>query len=368
MLLIQTDRETLLTGLQSVTGIVERRHTLPILSNVLFEGQSGQFSFTATDLEIQVKALKQGVQLDQGFAITVSAKKLQDILRALPETTKVSLDQQDSKIVLKAGKSRFSLQTLPAEDFPKFASADGGEIKFEIAQKELRHLLNQAQFAMAQQDIRYYLNGMLVVLDQEEIKVVSTDGHRLSFAGGKLLSGGAHTEVIVPRKTVLELLRLLGDNEEKVSVEVGKNQIRFVFNTIVLQSKVVDGKFPDYGKVIPTGHQNIFKVNRVLLLQALQRAAILSNEKFRGVRLVLTQDSVKIISANSEQEEAQEELEIDYKGDPLDIGFNVSYLLDVLNNNSCEEVQCAFGDSNSSGLITVPGEENFKYVVMPMRI
>lgn len=367
MLLIQTDRETLLTGLQSVTGIVERRHTLPILSNVLFEGHPDHFSFTATDLEIQVKS-DQSVKLDQSFAITVSAKKLQDILRALPESTKVSLDQQDSKVVLKAGKSRFSLQTLPAEDFPKFALADGGEVKYEITQKELKHLLNQAQFAMAQQDIRYYLNGMLLVLGSEDIKVVSTDGHRLSFAAGKLVSGGGSNEVIVPRKTVLELLRLLNDSEDKVSLEVGKNQIRFNFNSISLHSKVVDGKFPDYTKVIPKDHKNIFKINRLLMLQALQRAAILSNEKFRGVRLVLTQDSVKLISTNSEQEEAQEEMEIDYKGDPLDIGFNVSYLLDVLNNNSSDDVQCAFGDSNSSGLITIPGEENFKYVVMPMRI
>ena len=369
MLLIQTDRETLLKALQSVTGIVERRHTLPILSNVLVEGRGNQLSFVATDLEIQVRAESAEIRLEGDFQITVSAKKLQDILRALPEGTKVSLDQQEAKLLVKAGKSRFNLQTLPAEDFPKFAGTDGAEQHFEISEKALRHAVNQVQFAMAQQDIRYYLNGMLLVLTGGEMRVVSTDGHRLSFAKQTLEgAAGLEQEVIVPRKTVQELQRLLAESDEKVIVASGKNSIRFKFGNIALDSKVVDGKFPDYGKVIPTGHKNKFKIDRLTFLQALQRAAILSNEKFRGVRLILTQGSVKVLSNNAEQEEAQEEIEIDYGGDALDIGFNVSYLLDVLNNIDSKEIECSFGDSNSSGLITVPGDEGFKYVVMPMRI
>lgn len=369
MLLIQTDRETLLKALQSVTGIVERRHTLPILSNVLMEGRGNQFSFLATDLEIQVKAESEPVQLDSEFQITCSAKKLQDILRALPEGTKISLDQQEGKLLVKAGKSRFNLQTLPAEDFPKFAAAEGGAQKIKLTQKSLRHALNQVQFAMAQQDIRYYLNGMLLVLTGGEMRVVATDGHRLSFAKQALEGAeGIEQDVIVPRKTVMELQRLLADSDDEVTVEIGKNQIRFIFGTIALDSKVVDGKFPDYGKVIPTGYKNHFTIDRLSLLQALQRAAILSNEKFRGIRLVLTQDSVKLLSNNAEQEEAQEELEIQYGGDALDIGFNVSYLLDVLNNLDAKEVECSFGDSNSSGLLTIPGDDGFRYVVMPMRI
>ncbi len=369
MLLIQTDRETLLKTLQSVTGIVERRHTLPILSNVLLEGRANHFSFTATDLEIQVKADSGEVKLDQDFSITTSAKKLQDILRALPEGTKIALDQQESKILVKAGKSRFNLQSLPAEDFPKFPSTDTAEQKVEISQKALRDLLNQVQFAMAQQDIRYYLNGMLLVLRGEEIRVVATDGHRLSYAAGKLeSSNGLEADVIVPRKTILELLRLLNESEEKVAIEISKNQISFRFKDISLNSKVIDGKFPDYTKVIPALYHNTFSVDRLALLQALQRAAILSNEKFRGVRMVLTENSIRAISSNSEQEEAQEELEIQYSGDPIDIGFNVSYLLDVLNNVVTQQIECSFGDSNSSGVFTVPGKENFKYVVMPMRI
>jgi DNA polymerase-3 subunit beta len=352
MLLIQTDRETLLKTLQSVTGIVERRHTLPILSNVLLEGRSNHFSFTATDLEIQVKADSSEVKLEQDFSITTSAKKLQDILRALPEGTKVTLDQQENKILVKAGKSRFNLQSLPAEDFPKFPSNDAAEQRVEISQKSLRDLLIQVQFAMAQQDIRYYLNGMLLVLKGEEIRVVATDGHRLSYAADTLETSSAfEAEVIVPRKTILELLRLLSDSEEKVAIEISKSQINFRFKEISLNSKVIDGKFPDYTKVIPA-----------------QRAAILSNEKFRGVRMVLTENSVRAISSNSEQEEAQEELEIQYSGAPIDIGFNVSYLLDVLNNVITQQIECSFGDSNSSGVFTVPGKENFKYVVMPMRI
>jgi len=369
MLLIQTDRETLLKALQSVTGIVERRHTLPILSNVLMEGRDSRFSFVATDLEIQVRAESEPVTLDSDFQITCSAKKLQDILRALPEGTKISLDQQEAKLLVKAGKSRFNLQTLPAEDFPRFGSGNGAEKKITLSQKALRHALNRVQFAMAQQDIRYYLNGMLLVLTGGEMRVVATDGHRLSFSKQKLEGAeGVEQEVIVPRKTVLELQRLLSDSDEPVAVEMGKNQIRFTFGNIVLDSKVVDGKFPDYGKVIPTGYKNRFRIERLALLQALQRAAILSNEKFRGIRVVLTQDSVKLLSNNAEQEEAQEELEIQYAGDALDIGFNVSYLVDVLTNLDSKEVECAFGDSNSSGLITVPEDEGFQYVVMPMRI
>jgi DNA polymerase-3 subunit beta len=369
MLLIQTDRETLLKALQSVTGIVERRHTLPILSNVLVEGSENRLSFLATDLEIQVRAESEPVTLEAGFQVTCSAKKLQDILRALPEGTKISLDHQDAKLQVKAGKSRFNLQTLPAEDFPRFAGAEAAEKKISLPQKALRHALNQVQFAMAQQDIRYYLNGMLLVLTGGELRVVATDGHRLSFSKQKLEGAeGIEQEVIVPRKTVLELQRLLGDSDEAVTVEIGKNQIRFSFGNIVLDSKVVDGKFPDYGKVIPSGYKNRFRIDRLSLLQALQRAAILSNEKFRGIRVVLTRDSVKLLSNNAEQEEAQEELEIQYAGDALDIGFNVSYLLDVLNNLDSKEVECAFGDSNSSGLITMPDDEGFQYVVMPMRI
>lgn len=370
MLLIQTDRETLLHSLQAVIGIVERRHTLPILSNVLLLGDGNKLIFTATDLEIEISATSPEVKLEQAFSVTTSAKKMYDILRALPEKTPVNIDHQENKLQIKAGKSRFNLQTLPAEDFPKFQNRDSVDATIEIPQKTLRKLLHQVQFAMAQQDIRYYLNGMFLVLRGQEIIAVATDGHRLSFAQESLGApvGASDLEVIVPRKTIVELMRLLADDDTPVKIEIAKNQISFRFREISLHSKVVDGKFPDYTKVIPSGYKNAFSIDRLLLLQALQRAAILSNEKFRGVRMVLTQDSIKAISRNSEQEEAQEELEISYNGDPIDIGFNVSYLLDVLTNMDVPNIECSLGDSNSSAVFTVPGNNGFKYVVMPMRI
>jgi len=369
MLLVQTERDALLKTLQSVTGIVERRHTLPILSNVLLEGKDNVFSFTATDLEIQVKADSSEVKFDKEFAITTSAKKLQDILRALAEGTKISLDQQENKIQVKAGKSRFNLQTLPADDFPKFQTTEGLDQSINIKQNEFKDLLTKVQFAMAQQDIRYYLNGMLLVIKEGKIKVVATDGHRLSYAEAELAdAGNISAEVIVPRKTIMELMRLLAESDDPIAIAIGKNQIKFAFGNVTLNSKIVEGKFPDYTKVIPGGYMNSFQVDRIVLLQALQRAAILSNEKFRGVRMVITKDSVRVVSSNSEQEEAQEEVEVKYEGDAIDIGFNVSYLLDVLNNVDCKEIECTFGDSNSSGVFTIPGDESFKYVVMPMRI
>lgn len=369
MLLTQTDRETLLQGLSAVTGIVERKHTLPILSNVLLEGQPGRLGFLATDLEIQIYAETAPVGVEKPFETTCSARKLQDILRALPEGTPVSLELQDVRLVLKAGKSRFALQTLPAQDFPRFPVADGGGEEISLTQKLLREAIHLVQFAMAQADIRYYLNGMLLVLGNGAMRVVATDGHRLSYCKRDVeAAAGEPREIIVPRKTVLELQRLLGDGEESVRIRVGKNQVRFSFGSIVLDSKVVDGKFPDYTRVIPTGYGNRFRIDRLTLLQALQRAAILSNEKVRGVRLILTKDSLKILSSNAEQEEAQEELEIEYAGDALDIGFNVSYLLDVLNHVQGREVEWALGDSSSSALITVPDDPDFQYVVMPMRI
>lgn len=372
MLLIQTNRDALLKPLQSVIGIVERRHTLPILSNVLIEKSHDVLSVVATDLEIQITATSicQGDQPD--FSVTVAAKKLQDICRAFPESSQISLENDDSRLQIKVGKSRFNLQTLPASDFPKLILSSENRSQIKLAQKTLKNLLGQVQYAMAQQDIRYYLNGLLLVIENNRLRVVTTDGHRLSTVIHTLEEDAPQQnppqEIILPRKTVVELIKLLGDSEEEVIIEIGQNQARFSFSNIDLVSKIVEGKFPDYNRVIPINYQNHMEISRAILLQALQRASILSNEKFRGVRLVLTQDSLRIICNNNEQEEAQEEIAVRYAGDPLDIGFNVNYLLDVLHNLECEAIVLSFGDANSSGLITVPGNDNFKYVVMPMRI
>ena len=366
--MIKAKRDEILEPLSAVSGIIERRHTLPILSNVLIEAGSDGASFLATDIEIQITA-RSGVKAGgEAKALTVGARKLVDILRALPEAAEVSLQAQDKRLVVKAGKSRFTLQTLPAEDFPRLAKPAGTASSFTLPQKDLRRLLSLVQYAMAQQDIRYYLNGLLMVIEDKTLKLVATDGHRLAYASLHLGAELARQEAIVPRKTVLELSKLLADSDDPVAVELSPTQAGFTFGSIALVSKLIDGKFPDYTRVIPTGHKNRMLTSRDALRQALSRAAILSNEKFRGVRWVLADGSLKIVSSNAEQEEAQEELEVNYGGDALDIGFNVNYLLDVLNNVSGTEVECAFGDSSSSALISYAGEKDFKYVVMPMRI
>ena len=367
MQLKQIPRDTLLKPLQAVSGIVERRHTLPILANVLLEQKNGKLHVTATDLEMQITAVAELSGKD-GQATTVGARKLQDLLRALPDDAQVSVDATGSKMTVRAGRSRFNLQTLAASDYPRISVGQEQLQTLTLAQRDFRSLLKLAEFAMAQQDIRYYLNGMLLVVDKGTLQAVATDGHRLSWAS--LAIGGDYTrqEVILPRKTVIELSKLLEDSDTPLTLDILANQARFRFGNVELVSKVVDGKFPDYNRVIPTGHSKRIELERLTLLSALQRAAILSNEKFRGVRLVLGDGQLRIICTNSEQEEAEEELPVGYAGDALDIGFNITYLLDVLSNVAADKVHFAFGDANSSALVTLPERDDYKYVVMPMRI
>src|SRR6267142_1504738 len=363
MVLVKAKRDEILEPLSAVSGIIERRHTLPILSNVLIERSTQALSFLATDIEIQITARSALIAGGDPRAVTVGARKLVDILRALPEGAEVTLQQQDKRLLVKAGKSRFTLQTLPAEDFPRLAKPAGEVARFSMSQKALRRLLGLVQYAMAQQDIRYYLNGLLMVVEEKQLKLVATDGHRLAYASLELKADLPRQEVIVPRKTVLELAKLLADNDEEVKIELAATQAAFSFGSVELVSKLVDGKFPDYTRVIPTTHKNKLQIDREPLRQALLRAAILSNEKFRGVRWVLSDGSLKIVSSNAEQEEAHEELEVNYSGDALDIGFNVNYLLDVLNNVGGTDIDCAFGDASSSALISYPSEKDFRYVV-----
>jgi DNA polymerase-3 subunit beta len=366
--MIKAKRDDILGPLSAVSGIIERRHTLPILSNVLLERSSDALAFLATDIEIQITARSELGGAADAKPLTVGARKLLDILRALPEGAEVSLQPQDKRLLVKAGKSRFTLQTLPAEDFPRLAKPSGEVARFVLPQKSLRRLLGLVHYAMAQQDIRYYLNGLLMVVEDERLKLVATDGHRLAYASLELGAKLPRLEAIVPRKTVIELGKLLAESDEEVQIELSATQAGFRFAAIELVTKLIDGKFPDYTRVIPAQHKNRMQTEREPLRQALQRAAILSNEKFRGVRWVLGEDSLKIVSSNAEQEEAQEELEVNYRGEALDIGFNVNYLLDVLNNVPGTALECMFGDAASSALIMYPGEKDFKYVVMPMRI
>ena len=367
MLILQADRDALLKPLQAVTGIVERRHTLPILSNVLLESTHGQTNILATDLEIQINT--DGPKSEAGdFRITTNAKKLQDILRALPEGAQVALDWAQNRLTLKAGKSRFALQTLPAEDFPLMSVGEEVSSAFSLTQEALKGMLSQVQYSMAVQDIRYYLNGLLMQTEGDQLRLVATDGHRLAYSAATIEADLPKAEVILPRKTVLELFKLLNQPNEQVSVELLNNQVRFRCNGTVIVSKVVDGKFPDFNRVIPLDNDKIFLLNRSHLLGALERAAILANEKFRGVRLLVQPGSLHITCTNNEQEEASEELDIAYQGESLDVGFNITFLLDLLRNVHSDEVQLAFGSADRATLFTIPNRPEFKYVVMPMRI
>ena len=369
MIVLKAAQANLLEALQSVAGIVERRHTLPILANVLLRKTAGSVEFTTSDLEIQVRT-KAELGGDAGqLSTTVGARKLIDILRSLPTDQVVTLSSAQNKLTLQGGKSRFTLQTLPADDFPLVnESVDFGPT-FSVPQKTLRELINQVHFAMAVHDIRYYLNGILFIAEGKMLTLVATDGHRLALAQSQLQADVPNKqEVILPRKTVLELQRLLKDEDTAIEMRFANNQAKFQFSGMEFVTKLVEGKFPDYNRVIPKNHKNAVTMGRAPLLSSLQRAAILTSEKFKGVRVNIEPGLLRITSSNAEQEEAKEELEIDYAGDAIEIGFNVTYLIDVLANSSDEMVKLELQDSAASALFSLPGQPGFKYVVMPMRI
>ncbi len=369
MIVLKAAQAQVLEALQAVAGIVERRHTLPILANVLLRKNGPGIEFTTSDLEIQVRTRAE-LGGDEGqYAITVGARKLIDILRALPADQTVSLSAAQSKLTLQGGKSRFTLQTLPAEDFPLVnESVDFGPT-FAIPQKTLKLLINQVHFAMAVHDIRYYLNGILFIAEGQQLTLVATDGSRLALAQHPLETEmPSRQEVILPRKTVLELQRLLKDEDTAIEMRFAANQAKFAFAGMEFVTKLVEGKFPDFNRVIPRNRKNQIVLGRAPLLAALQRAAIMTSEKFKGVRVNIEPGHLMIAASNAEQEEAREELEINYDGDPIEIGFNVTYLIDVLANMGQEMVKLELEDSTASTLISIPDSAGFKYVVMPMRI
>lgn len=369
MIVLKAAQANLLNALQAVAGIVERRHTLPILANVLMRKNGPAVEFTTSDLEIQVRTTAE-LGGDAGtLATTVGARKLIDILKSLPADQVVTLTSSQNKLTLSGGKSRFTLQTLPADDFPLVnESVDFGPT-FSVPQKTLKGLINQVHFAMAVHDIRYYLNGILFIAEGRTLTLVATDGHRLALAQAQLEAEvPSKQEVILPRKTVLELQRLLHDDDGAIEMRFANNQAKFQFAGLEFVTKLVEGKFPDYNRVIPRNHKNAVVLGRAPLLASLQRAAILTSEKFKGVRINLEPGLLKIASSNAEQEEAKEEIEVDYSGDPIEIGFNVTYLIDVLANSAHEMVKLELQDSAASALFSLPEQPGFKYVVMPMRI
>lgn len=368
MIVLKATQEKVLSLLQSVAGIVERRHTLPILANVLLRKTGTVLQVTTSDLEIQIRTTADLGGDTGSFTTTLGARKLIDILRTMPSDQTVAMESNQNKIVVKGGKSKFTLQTMAAEDFPLVQeSASFGPV-FSVPQKTLKGLLGQVSFAMAVHDIRYYLNGILFVAEGKQLSLVATDGHRLAFASATLDVEVPKQEVILPRKTVIELQRLLSDHDGGIEMQFANNQAKFVFDGMEFVTKLVEGKFPDYNRVIPKSHKNTVVLGRTALLATLQRTAILTSDKFKGVRLNLEPGTLRVASNNAEQEEAMDELDIDYAGDSIEVGFNVTYLIDALGNMTQDMVQLDLSDGNSSALFTIPDNANFKYVVMPMRI
>jgi len=363
----QIEKEILLNPLQQIIGAVEKRQTMPALSNVLLRATDNLLTLTTTDLEIELVS-QIAMVIDETGEITVPARKLLDICKSLPNEALINFTVKDNKALVQSGRSRFSLATLPANDFPAL-DAINSIYDFEITQKTLREIIDKTAFAMAQQDVRYYLNGLMLEVSANNLRAVATDGHRLAYCEKDTNADIADIkQVILPRKGVLELVRLLSDSDDMVKISLGSNHLQVSFNEIRLTSKLIDGRFPDYNRVIPTEGNNVLIADRDQLRQALIRASILSNEKYRGIRLILEKNLIKLQAQNPDQEEADVELEVIYTGDAIEIGFNVNYMLDVLNGSGSEMVQAALRDSNSSFLLTYPDQTDCKYVIMPMRL
>jgi DNA polymerase-3 subunit beta len=363
---LSVSREALLQPLQAVIGVVERRQTMPILANVLLAAKDGQVAVTATDLEVELVA-SADVEIEAAGEVTVPGRKLLDICRALPEDAEISMNLSGEKLSVKSGRSRFSLMTLPAAEFPTVEDISA-EQTISVSQESLARLLDKTHFSMAQQDVRYYLNGLLLETGKKYLRAVATDGHRLALSEVELEQKDLpEQQVIVPRKGILELQRLLG-GEGDLELQLGSNHIRIQLAGIRFTSKLIDGRFPEYERVIPEDTSNQLTADREVFRGALQRTAILSNEKYRGIRLIIKAGSLLLQAHNPEQEEAEEELEIAYGGDDIEIGFNVNYLLDALGAIESEEVALAVVDGNSSCLLREPSNETTKYVVMPMRL
>jgi len=364
---LSIQRDDLLKPLQQIIGAVEKRQTMPALSNVLLQCDSQNISLTATDLEIELVS-KTSLMTDESGETTLPAKKLLDICKSLSDDAEVNIAIDNDKAVVKSGRSRFTLATLPAKDFPSLDEITP-LVSISMTQTQFKTVIEKTSFAMAQQDVRYYLNGLLFDLSADGIRSVATDGHRLSFSEQPMsLNITENKQVIVPRKGILELNRLLQHNDEMIEIAIGNNHIRVKIDNLVFTSKLIDGRFPDYNRVIPERGANLLTIDRNEFKQALVRASILSNEKYRGIRLILSNAMIKLQSHNPDHEEADVELEAQYDGDDIEIGFNVNYMLDVLNVSGAEQVNISLQDSNSSCLVQFPDDEQSKYVIMPMRL
>jgi len=364
---LKLTRETLLPALQAVANVVERRQTLPILSNVLMTAEEGRLNLLGTDMEVEVTVNCDAAIVKEGTT-TVPARKLLDICRSLPAEASIQIETGAAKVKIQSGRSRFMLATLPPAEFPSVGSLDTTS-EFSIAAADLRDLIGNTQFAMAHQDVRYYLNGLLLELSPDSVRAVATDGHRLAVCDRELATGvSALQQIIVPRKGVSELVRMLAHLDGEITVGIGQNHMRVAAAGQSITTKLIDGKFPDYERVIPKEGEKLVTADREALKAAFSRTSILSNEKFRGVRISLTKGLLKAAAHNPEQEEAEEDIEVDYTHEDLEIGFNVSYLLDVLGVLKSQNVRMELSDANSSCVLYAPEDMRARYVVMPMRL
>ncbi len=360
-------REDLLRPLQITSSVVERRHTLPVLSNVLLSLRNGTLTLTGTDLEVEITARIETGAGEEG-EITLPARKFLDICKALPEGADIQLQVEDGKALIRSGRSRFSLSTLPASEFPSIEPI-ASPLEISLSQKELRNLIDRTQFSMAQQDVRYYLNGLMLEFAPDHLRAVATDGHRLAKCDAELeLDVTEPRQIIVPRKGVTELARLLDDSDSQVRISLGENHIAVDLPHVTFTSKLIDGKFPDYQQVIPANPDKILTCPRQSLHESFSRASVLSNEKYRGMRLQLEGNQLRATVHNPEQEEAVEEMEVDYQGEPFEIGFNVSYFIDALAAIDSETVTVKFTDANHSCLVEGADQSACQYVIMPMRL
>ncbi len=361
------EREHLLKPLQQVAAALGGRPSLPILGNILLKVEDGCLSMTGTDLEVELIAK---VALDGEFesgAVTVPSRKFLDICRGLPSSATISVNYEGDRVLIRSGRSRYTLTTLPAADFPNIEDWQS-EVEFTLEQGRMRQLIDSTQFSMANQDVRYYLNGMLFETDGQHLRSVATDGHRMAVCAINIGHELPTKQIIVPRKGVLELVRLFDNPEAEVNIQIGNSNIRATVNNFVFTSKLVDGRFPDYRRVMPQNSTKFVEAGCEEMRNAFARAAILSNEKFRGVRVNLSNGEMRITANNPEQEEAEEFLDVDYQGDSLEIGFNVSYVLDVLNTLKCDQVRLSLSDANAPSLIEDSNNDEAMYVVMPIRL
>jgi DNA polymerase III subunit beta len=361
------NREQLLVPLQHIVNVIEKRQTMPILSNVLITLGRGYVVLTGTDLEIQLVVTLAIENTEEG-SLTIPARKLLDICRLLPTQAVISIDSNNDKIKITSGRSRFALSALPAQNYPKFIETDFTH-QFITNAGKLKLALEKTIFCMAVQDVRFFLNGLLLNISNQKFKLVASDGHRLAIYEDQLdYPTGFEAKIVLPRKGVIELAKLLDNPEAEIDIQFSDNNIKVSMSNLVFSAKLVDAKYPDYSKVFNQAFFNPITFSKQPFKEALTRVAILSNDKIKGVMFDFSKDSVKISAYNPEHEEAEEDIEVEYNEEPISIAFNVQYLLDALSNLDSETANIKIAANASTCFIDSDGNQSYKYIVMSMRL